>query len=76
VDALEYFNPASTVKMPLSFLALEKMNSLTRYGIDKYSPMLTDSAFSGQHPVFADTTAADGLPSLAQYIKKIIPGKR
>jgi hypothetical protein len=71
VNPLEYFNPASTVKMPLSFLALEKMNSLTRYGIDKYSPMLTDSAFSGQHPVFADTTAADGLPSLAQYIKKI-----
>jgi hypothetical protein len=71
VSAQEYFNPASTVKMPLSFLALEKMNSLTRYGIDKYSPMLTDSAFCGQHPVFADTSAADGLPSLAQYIKKI-----
>lgn len=71
VDPLEYFNPASTVKMPLSFLALEKMNSLTRYGIDKYRPMLTDSAFSGQHPVYTDSTAADGLPSLAQYIKKI-----
>lgn len=71
VDPLEYFNPASTVKMPLSFLALEKMNSLTRYGIDKYSPMLTDSAFSGQHPVYTDSSAANGLPSLAQYIKKI-----
>ena len=71
VNPLEYFNPASTVKMPISFLALEKINSLSRYGIDKYSPMLTDSAFSGQHPVFTDTSAADGLPSLAQYIKKI-----
>lgn len=71
VDPLEYFNPASTVKMPLSFLALEKMNSLSRYGIDKYSPMLTDSAFSGQHPVYTDSSSANGLPSLAQYIKKI-----
>jgi len=49
---------------------MEKMNSLTRYGIDKYSPMLTDSAFSDNIRL-ADTTAADGLPSLAQYIKKI-----
>jgi len=71
VNPLEYFNPASTVKMPLAFLALEKVNSLTRYGIDKYSPMLTDSAFSGQHPVYTDTSAANGLPSLANYIKKI-----
>jgi hypothetical protein len=70
-DPLEYFNPASTVKMPLAFLALEKMNGLSGYGIDKYSPMLTDSAFSGQHPVSTDSSAADGRPSLAQYIKKI-----
>lgn len=71
VNPLEYFNPASTVKMPLSFLALEKMNGLTRYGIDKYSPMQTDSAYSGQHTAYTDSTAANGLPSLAQYIKKI-----
>src|SRR6185437_8430673 len=45
VDSLDYFNPASTVKMPLAFLALEKMDSLARYGIDKYTPMLTDSAY-------------------------------
>ena len=71
VNPLEYFNPASTVKMPLAFLALEKMNGLAGHGIDKYSPMLTDSAYSGQHPVYADSSAAGGLPSLAQYIKKI-----
>src|ERR1700753_1346657 len=34
VAPLEYFNPASTVKMPLAFLAMEKMDSLARYGID------------------------------------------
>jgi hypothetical protein len=70
-DSLEYFNPASTVKMPLAFLALEKMNGLAGYGIDKFTPMLTDSAYSGQSFVRKDTSSADGLPSLAQYIKKI-----
>ena len=72
VNALDYFNPASTVKMPLSFLALEKMDSLSlRYGIDKYTPMLTDSSWSGQRVAWTDTSAANGLPSLAQYIRKI-----
>ncbi|HEY6902112.1 MAG TPA: serine hydrolase [Puia sp.] len=68
VNPLEYFNPASTVKMPLAFLALEKMDSL---GLDRNTPMLTDSAYSGQSVVVKDTSAADGLPSVAQYIRKI-----
>ena len=72
VNARDYFNPASTVKMPLSFLALEKMDSLSaRYGIDKYTAMLTDSAWPGQTIAWTDTSAANGLPSLAQYIRKI-----
>src|SRR5579871_1738743 len=71
VDSLDYFNPASTVKMPLAFLALEKMDSLARYGVDKYTPMLTDSAYSGQSTAWTDSSAANGLPSLAQYIRKI-----
>ncbi|HXB91348.1 MAG TPA: serine hydrolase [Puia sp.] len=71
VNPLEYFNPASTVKLPLSLLALEKMESLHRYGVDKFTPMLTDSAYSGQTTAHSDSSAADGLPSLAQYIKKI-----
>ncbi|AWO01275.1 hypothetical protein DLD77_06005 [Chitinophaga alhagiae] len=68
LDKNTYFNPASTVKMPLAFLALEKLNSL---GIDKYTPMLTDSAYSRQTRVTTDTSAENGLPSIAQYIKKI-----
>jgi len=71
VNALDYFNPASTVKMPLAFLALEKMDSLKRYGVDRDTPMLTDSGFSGQTTAYTDTSSADGLPSLAQYIRKI-----
>jgi hypothetical protein len=68
LDANDYFNPASTVKMPLAFLALEKLDSLH---IDKETPMLTDSAYSGQTSALTDTSSADGLPSIAQYIRKI-----
>ncbi|HUB59061.1 MAG TPA: serine hydrolase [Puia sp.] len=71
VDPLDYFNPASTVKMPLAFLALEKMDSLARYGVDRETPMYTDSAYSGQVTVDEDTSAAGVLPTLAQYIRKI-----
>jgi Beta-lactamase enzyme family len=71
VDGGDYFNPASTVKMPLAFLALEKMDSLARYGVDKFTPMLTDSGYGGQSIAHTDTSSADGLPSLAQYIRKI-----
>lgn len=70
-DKEEYFNPASTVKMPLAFLALEKINSLKKYGVDKNASMFTDSAYSGQTSVVADTSSANGLPSIANYIKKI-----
>lgn len=70
-DPARYFNPASTVKMPLAFLALEKINSLQSYGINKHTPMITDSAFQGQTRVLTDTSSRNGLPSVAQYIKKV-----
>ena len=71
VNKKEYFNPASTVKMPLAFLALEKIHTLSKYGIDKNTPMLTDSAYPAQSSVQSDTSAQNGLPSIAQYIRKI-----
>jgi len=70
-NRMEYFNPASTVKLPIALLALEKIHTLERYGIDKDSPMLTDSSYSGQVTVHTDSTAAGGLPSIAQYVKRI-----
>lgn len=66
-----YFNPASTVKMPLAFLALEKINQIGTPGIDKLTAMLTDAAYPWQTAVEADESAANGLPSVAHYIKKI-----
>ena len=71
VDADEYFNPASMVKLPVAILALEKLNQLKKYGVNRNSTMLTDSSCCRQTPVLADTSAADGKPSIAHYIKKI-----
>lgn len=71
VDKTQYFNPASTVKMPLAFLALEKLNTLKLHGINKFTPMLTDSAYNGQTIVLNDSTSENGLPSIAHYIKKV-----
>ena len=71
VDRNRYFNPASTVKMPLAFLALEKLNEMKIRGLNKEVPMITDSSYERQSRVNADSTSPNGLPSLAQYIRKV-----
>lgn len=69
VNTGEYFYPASTVKLPAVALAFEKLNKL---GIDKYTPMLTDAVRPEQTAVKTDTSAENGLPSVAHYAKKIL----
>jgi len=71
VNREQYFNPASTVKLPTALVALEKLNSLQDKGVDLNTIMLTDSSYPGQTRVSRDTSAANGYPSIAQYIKKI-----
>ncbi len=71
VNPNNYFYPASTVKMPIAFLALEKLNELNIEGLNKYATMLTDSAYEGQTKVSYDSTSESGKPSVAHYIKKI-----
>ncbi len=66
-----YFYPASTVKLPTLIFALEKANQLKIKGI-KTASMQTDSAFAGQTKVKVDTSAENGLPSINNYIKKIL----
>ncbi len=70
VDAQRYFNPASVVKMPLAFLSLEKLHSLQTKGVTKFTSLLFDSAWSGQTRLYKDSTAENGLPSIAQFIRK------
>ena len=69
-DSLRYFNPASTVKMPLAFLSLEKLNQLKKKGVDMFTPMQYDSSYSRQTILYKDSTAENGLPSIAQFIRK------
>lgn len=71
VNKDEYFNPASMVKLPTALLALEKLHRYEKYGVDKFSTMLTDSAYERQTAVRQDTSSATGLPSVAHYVKKI-----
>lgn len=71
LDKNDYFNPASMVKLPVALIALEKMNALANKGIDKNSPMITDSAFARQTIVLRDSTAENKYASVAHYVNKI-----
>ncbi len=69
-DSRRYFNPASMVKMPLAFLSLEKLKEMQQPGVNKYTYMQFDSAWSGQTKMHRDSTAENYLPSIAQFIRK------
>jgi len=71
-DPTLYFNPASVVKMPLAFLSLEKLNRLAIPGVNKYTSLLIDSSYPGQVIAHKDSTSANGLPSIAHYIKRAL----
>jgi len=72
VNPSRYFYPASTVKLPIVLLALQKLNELKGKGIDRNTAMITETSFSGQTAVYNDPSSPDGKPTIAQYIKKIL----
>lgn len=67
-----YFNPASTVKLPLALLSLEKLNKLHLKGVNKYTTMKFDSSYEGEKALSIDTTALSGKPSIAHFIKRAL----
>ncbi len=67
-----YFYPASTAKMPIAILALQKLNELKIKGLNKNTTMYTDSAWEKQYVVKEDSTSENFQPSIAHYIKKIM----
>lgn len=71
IDPKQYFYPASTVKMPAALLALQRLNELKIPGLDKYTTMITEAAYSRQDAVYNDPNSPDGRPTIANYIKKI-----
>src|SRR6266850_6704534 len=72
VDSNRYFYPASTVKLPIVLLSLEKLQQLRIKGLNKYTAMLSDSVYSGHVAVVQDSTSETGFPSVAHYAKKIL----
>jgi hypothetical protein len=71
VNADAYFYPASTVKFPIAVLAMEKLQQMGLEGLDLNTSMLTDTAFAGQTLAWQDSSAASGLPSVGNYLRKI-----
>lgn len=69
-DMALYFNPASTVKLPLALLSLEKLNRLDKKDVSKYTSLQIDSNYPWQTPVYRDSSSETGFPSVAHYIKK------
>lgn len=68
----QYFYPASTVKLPVAVLALQKLNELKIPGLNMNSTMITGAESDQQTEVRNDPTAPDGRPTIAHYIKKIL----
>jgi hypothetical protein len=66
-----YFYPASTVKMPIALLALEKLNELNIKGLTKEATMITDSSATAQDHVYTQPNSADSRPTIENYIKQI-----
>lgn len=72
VNDSSYFYPASTVKLPVAILALQKLNELKINGLDKNATMITEADYIGQSEVYNDPSTPDGRPTIEHYIKKIL----
>jgi hypothetical protein len=68
----DYFYPASVVKLPVSLVALLKLQELKEKGIGLETSMITDSAFFCQRKINSDTSTASDFPSVGNYIKKML----
>ena len=71
-DPGNYFYPASTVKLPVAILALQKLYELNIPGLDKNTTMITGADGEKQTGVLYDSSVADTRPTIAHYIKKIL----
>lgn len=71
VDPAQYFYPASTVKLPVAALALQRLHELGLPGLDRDATMITQGTRNGLPPVFNEPTAPDGRPTVGHYVRKI-----
>ncbi len=71
LNPTEYFYPASTVKMPLAILALDKINSLNIPGLTKSTSLYYDSVGARQETIYNNPYAVNGKQTIEQAIKEI-----
>ena len=64
-----YFYPASTIKLPIGVLALEKLNQIE--AIDRDTPLIIFTEENALNGVSSDTTSVNGKPSVGHYIHKL-----
>ena len=73
LDAGQYFNPASLVKLPTVALALEKLNRLHQPGLSRRSPMSTGTAFRCQTPApYVQSADSDRVNTVGNYVKRML----
>ncbi|RJP72264.1 MAG: hypothetical protein C4539_03875 [Ignavibacteriales bacterium] len=72
VNPKEYFYPASSVKLSAAILSLQKLNELKINNLNRNTPLRIDSVEAWQRMTDKDVTAPDSLPTIAQFIRKIL----
>ena len=78
VDPDKYFNPASMVKMPLAFLALEKLHQISSPRknepgvpvLNRDTRVTFDSSYSRQVAMRKDASALGEIPTIGHLVKR------
>ena len=78
VDPNKYFNPASMVKMPLAFLALEKLHQLDNPiknerripALNRDTHVAFDSSYPRQVALRKDVSAPGEIPTIGHLVKR------
>jgi len=73
LNAQQYFNPASMVKLPTVALALEKLHQLQQPGLTRRSPMATGVAHSCQTAApYHPSADSDRVNTVGNYVKRML----
>ncbi|MBG8553479.1 serine hydrolase [Hymenobacter guriensis] len=73
LNARQYFNPASLVKLPVAVLALEKLNQLNKPGLTRRTPMATGTAYRCQTAApYVPAADSDRVNTVGNYIKRML----
>ncbi len=71
-NSSEYFDPASMVKLPLSILALEKLDLINVPGLDRNTRLEIESSNPCQASLISDPSAIDSVATIGHFIRKAL----